>query len=154
MRFEQNKVSGVIWRWQDVAVDQECGKRPSCRRHAFIQFLIMLMVAAVLRFLFGLERLATVLFCAGVILVIVGFCAPGLFMKITGLMKKIGRVAGLVITWVVLAPFFYLVFVPGRLMMLLKGVDPMSRRCPSKEPTYWVDRKSVLRGPENYRKQY
>jgi hypothetical protein len=33
---------------------------------------------------------------------------------------------------------FYTVFLPGRLILLARRIDPMCRRFPTRELTYWV----------------
>jgi hypothetical protein len=48
---------------------------------------------------------------------------------------------------------FYLVFVPGRFILMMRGIDPMCRKFPTDAATYWVPRKPVLNTDE-YKRQY
>ncbi len=70
--------------------------------------------------------------------------------------RMIGRLAhgvGTAVTWILLTPFFYLVFVPGRVIMRLRGKDPLSLKFPTREPTYWVPWKPSPT-KDHYTKQY
>lgn len=68
-------------------------------------------------------------------------------------MNVVAIAAGKGITFLLLVPFFYLVFVPGRLLLALSGRDPLNRRFPSDEPSYWVKRAPGI-SPAHYKKQY
>jgi hypothetical protein len=58
------------------------------------------------------------------------------------------------LTWGLLVPFFYLCFLPGRLVLHLRGIDPMDRRFPEKEKgTFWEPRPPV-RNMAQYTKQH
>lgn len=64
-----------------------------------------------------------------------------------------GMTAGVVLTWLLLAPLFYGVFSAGRLILLALGRDPLSRQFPTGRPTYWIVRKPADR-PDTYTRQY
>ena len=57
------------------------------------------------------------------------------------------------LNWLLLVPFFFLVFVPARLIQVLTGNDPMARRVPTDLPTYWIPRKPVA-SLDQYKKQH
>lgn len=82
-----------------------------------------------------------------------GFFIPALFARIEQLGRTFGKWVGVAITWVLLVPVFYLVFVPGRLILMLRGIDPMCRKFPTDAPTYWVPRKPVADTAE-YKRQF
>lgn len=66
----------------------------------------------------------------------------------------LARWVSLGVTWVLLTPFFYVAFTFGRLVLLLRGRDPMDRKFPDPERTsFWIPRPPVP-GPEQYRKQH
>jgi len=89
----------------------------------------------------------------GGILLISGFLIPALFRQIETLGQWFGRTVSVTITWILLTVTFYLVFVPGRLILKLRGIDPMCRQFPTRATTYWVPRKPVA-GVDQYNKQY
>ncbi len=152
--FKQNNVSKAIWCWREDGGGRNKGVAAYHRKRVIIQFLLMIVAAAVLRFVFKLMGIPVVIFCVGIFVLVSGFLAPSLFIGFNRFMKGIGRLTGTGMTWLLLCPFFYIVFAPVRLVLLLRGIDPMKRRFPSDESTYWVKQKKPPRGPEDYRKQY
>jgi hypothetical protein len=87
------------------------------------------------------------------LLLVSGFLIPALFLKIEKGGRWFGARVGTAITWILLAPMFYLVFVPGRLILMMRGIDPMSRKFPTDAKTYWVPRKPVVNVDE-YKRQF
>ena len=59
----------------------------------------------------------------------------------------------LLLTWGLLAPFYYLCFFPMHLALKIRGKDPLHRQVPTAEPTYWTPRKPVA-DLTQYRKQF
>jgi hypothetical protein len=86
-------------------------------------------------------------------MLITGFLVPALFNRIEKIGQELGRVVSVAITWILLVPMFYLVFVPGRLILKLNNIDPMCRQFPTNALTYWVPRKPVA-DVDNYKRQY
>ena len=86
----------------------------------------------------------------------IGFCGmfvPSAFARIERFFFRFAKVVAMVLTWILLTPLFYLVFTPARLGMKLRGKDPMKRKCPSNESTYWRPRPPVNR-KNYYRSQH
>jgi hypothetical protein len=96
---------------------------------------------------------AGILWSIGALLLISGFLIPSLFAKIEKAGRWFGKGVGTAITWLLLVPMFYLVFVPGRLILRIRGIDPMCRKFPTDAPTYWVPRKPVVNLDE-YKRQF
>ena len=67
--------------------------------------------------------------------------------------RRFGQWVATGVTWLLLVPFFYLCFIPGRIVILLTGKDPLTRRFPSKAATLWVPRPPV-KDPSQYGKQF
>jgi hypothetical protein len=104
-------------------------------------------------FLVGKLLAAKVLWGVSGVLLISGLFIPPVFSRIEQFGRWFGKWAGQVITWVLLVPVFYLVFVPGRLILKARGIDPMCRKFPTDAPTYWVPRKPVT-NLEEYKRQF
>jgi hypothetical protein len=104
-------------------------------------------------FLVGKLLAAKVLWGVSGVLLISGLFIPPVFNRIEQFGRWFGKWAGQVITWVLLVPVFYLVFVPGRLILKARGIDPMCRKFPTDAPTYWVPRKPVT-NLEEYKRQF
>lgn len=96
---------------------------------------------------------AGVLFGIGALLLVSGFLIPALFLTIEKAGRWFGKWVGTAITWILLTPVFYLVFVPGRLILMMQGIDPMSRKFPTDAKTYWVPRKPVT-SVDEYKRQF
>ena len=118
-----------------------------------LQAVVPAVVGAVFYFKFHKQVVPGLLFGLATLMLISGFFIPALFAKIEKVGHWIGKVAGTAITWLLLVPMFYLVFVPGRLILMLRGIDPMCRQFPTDAPSYWVPRKPVS-GPDSYKRQF
>ncbi len=101
----------------------------------------------------GRQVAAAVVAGIGALVLLSGLLAPPVFMKIEQGGRWLGKAAGIGLTWLLLVPMFYLVFFPGRLILMMTGNDPMARKFPTKAPTYWIARKPVG-SPDEYKRQY
>jgi len=118
-----------------------------------LQAAVPAVVGAVLYFKYHHQVASGILCGIGTLMLISGFFIPALFEKIEKVGRWIGKVFGTALTWVLLTPMFYLVFLPGRLILMLQGIDPMCRKFPTDAPTYWVARKPVSDVNE-YKRQF
>lgn len=96
---------------------------------------------------------AGVLFGIGATMLISGLFIPALFMQIERIGQAVGRGFAVGLTWTLLVPVYCLMFVPVRLILKIRGVDPMCRQFPTDAGTYWVPRKPVL-SLEEYKRQF
>lgn len=97
---------------------------------------------------------AYVVWSLAVVFTICGFFIPPAHRAIDRFFfATLPRVVAAALNWLLLVPFFYLVFAPARFFLALSGRDPMTRRVPTDAKTYWIPRKPVP-GPEQYKKQH
>ncbi len=89
----------------------------------------------------------------GVVVLLSGLLVPALFLKLEQGGRWLGKAAGVGLTWLLLVPMYYLVFAPGRLLLMMTGKDPMARKFPTNEKTYWIARKPVA-SPDEYKRQF
>lgn len=82
-----------------------------------------------------------------------GWLFPPVFHAVERFGLALGKGVALALNWGLLTPFFYLCFLPGRLMLKLRGVDPMDRRFPDDRASFWIPRKPVA-DMAQYRKQH
>lgn len=82
-----------------------------------------------------------------------GLLIPTLFARWEAFGRAFGKVVAAALTWCCLVPVFYLVFVPGRLILMLQRKDILGRAFPTRLPTYWVPRAPV-KDPAEYQRQY
>ena len=111
------------------------------------------LVAAALYF--GLRRPVMAVVVAGIslLLLISGFLAPGLYRALEKGFAALGHAAATALTWALLVPVYYLVFGTGRILLVLRGADPMRRRFPTREPSYW-DEYHPDPDPKRYLRQH
>lgn len=118
----------------------------------FIQSLVPAGVGLVF-FVLKKPVTANVLWGISGLLLISGLFIPPVFNRIEQFGRWFGQWAGIAITWGLMVPMFYLVFVPGRVLLKLRGIDPMCRKFPTDATTYWVPRKPVT-DMEEYKRQF
>lgn len=97
--------------------------------------------------------LASIVFAIGGILLLTGLVAPRLFRALDHAFFTLGRWVATAVTWILLVPFYFLVFTPGRIVHMCTGKDPMNRQCPTQEPTYWT-RHTWKTDPESYHRLF
>lgn len=149
----QAAVDRAVWPWRTPPAARADPAAP-LRRKALVTALVMLVVATVVFWRLPSHRVLPLVLCglAGLNAVL-GILAPAAFGRIDAALQRFGRLCGQGLTWLLLTPFFYLVFVPARLILLARGKDPLHRRFPDTPPSYWVDRPPV-KSPDEYRRQF
>jgi hypothetical protein len=147
----QKTVRETVWPWDQpvLTVDQRSG----LRRKALIQALVMVSVAGLILLLSSHRIAPAVLCCLAVLNLVLGLAAPLAFGVIDRGMQRFGLRLAQGATWLLLTPFFFLVFVPARLALAARGRDPMKRRFPDTLPSYWTSRRPVDK-LDDYRKQF
>lgn len=110
-------------------------------------------VAAVLVLHFHLPAAGVLAGGLGTLLLLLGLFLPSLYLLFEKGSRAIGDWAAVAMTWLLLMPLFYLVFVPGRIALALSGGDPLQRRKDKSATTYWCDWKHS-QDPESYLRQY
>jgi hypothetical protein len=148
----QNVVRQTVWPW-DATSKAVSGGSGGLRTKALTQALIMLAVAALFYYVGHHRVLPRVLGVLAVVNVALGLAAPRAFAALDRALQVFGRWVGQGLSWLLLAPFFYLFFVPARLILAARGKDPMNRRFPDTPASYWTPRRPV-KGPDDYRKQF
>jgi len=147
--FRQSCVSRVVWPW--TAQIEPPPPPPSCHRRAIIQAAVMTVMAALLSLKY--RHAAITVSCVAAFVILSGCFAPKLFRAVERGFQAFGRLVGLVLTWVLLVPFFVLVFVPGRLVLLVRGKDPLDRAFPAAGQTGWQPHQAG-KDKNHYTKQY
>lgn len=97
--------------------------------------------------------LGSIVYALSALVVISGFFAPHLFLALEKAGQWLGRIVALAITWLLLAPFFYICFAPAGLILRLTGKDPMARRYDPSKHSYWEDH-ATPSASQPYTRQY
>lgn len=141
------------WNWKASGqLMAAAGKPMSHRTKALIQAPIMVGIGFLSRH-YGHRVGSTIIWILAGLVLVGGLFIPPLFKAIENGGKKLGHWIGAAITWGLMVPFFFLCFVPGRWILALSGKDPLTRKFPSDEPTYWIPRPPVP-SLDQYKKQH
>lgn len=128
------------------------GKGSRRPRPALLQPIAMAGVGAGLLALHK-PVIGIVVLAAALLLLTLCACWP-LASEATKLLSAaVAKGVAVALTWVLLVPFFFLCFVPGRAVLLLLREDPLNRRFAPDEPTYWTPR-IADQDPSQMRRQY
>ena len=142
--YQQNAVSAEVWSWTKPPVPEVAPTHSLWSR--LIRWLIPLGIAAL--FYFGVwifnSKLAACLIAAITTLIfLLSFASPAVYDKINSWIFKLAAGIGMAVTWILLVPFYYLVFPLGHLSARLRGKDALRRTYPCPQPSAWVDRPLV-----------
>ena len=149
--IRQTAVSRAIWPWAEPAADG--ADEPHTARPAMIRAAILAAVAALLAFGLHLYHMAVAVACVGTVLLVTGTWAPPVFRAIDRAFLAFGRWVGIGFSWLLLVPVFYLCFAPARLVLKLRGIDPMHRRHSPDIASYWTAY-APHKHKDRYRKQW
>ena len=150
---ETNKmVVEAIWRWKQQK-NVRSSVRSAYRKRSLLQFSIMLIIASLLFFLFHHIVFGIIIYCLSFLVLLCGFFIPHAFAVFDKTGRFLGTFAGRLLTYLLLVPFFYLCFFPGRLILKLLGKDPMKRGFEPNATTYWISREDT-EDTSHYKVQY
>lgn len=147
--------SGPIntWHWRALGTPPPAKVPMRMSTKALIQAPIMALVGyGIYRWTGHLIGPAIVWTLASMVLV-GGLFVPPLFRAVEHFGAWLAKWVILILNYGLLVPFFYLCFVPGRLILKLQGIDPMDRAYPDNRPSFWLPRKPVA-DMAQYRKQH
>lgn len=151
--FEQNSVSKVIWPWKEQESGPANGKGMPHWVRALIQTAVMVVIASILYFWAKHQLMGTIVYSLAGIVLVSGLIVPPVFNAIERFGKALGHYVATGLTWVLLVPFFYIVFAPAHALQRMRGKDPLCRSCPTQEKTYWIPRPPVT-DVSHFRKQH
>jgi hypothetical protein len=78
----------------------------------------------------------------------------GAFLFIEKMVARLGRLVGLVLTWILLTTIYLLVFTPMALYRRLRGQDAMARALDPKATSYWQAHAAWKPGLDRYKSQF
>ena len=151
--YNQKAVSAAIWPWVRMGKPAESENPRAIRKRAGVQFLVSLVAAAFLWWLFGQEIAGIVVVCVGLWILVSGLFLQKAFLTMERYVGIFSHYVGVVLTWTLLVPFFYICFLPGHLMIRMLRKDPLKLKLSSSEPTYWTPRAPVT-DPEHFKRQF
>lgn len=151
--YQQNLVSQATWRWMDPPGTSGHAPKGPNRMKVLITTPIALAIAYAIHHFFHHTTMAWVV--AGIALFIAFSAAalPPVYAAIDRAFLKFGHWVGVGVTWLLLVPFFYLMFVPGHAILALFGKDPLARRRLPAGASAWRKHPGITR-VEHFRRQH
>lgn len=122
-------------------------------KQAVIQSAVGFAVALLMYFWFKKPVMAGIVTGVTLVILACGLFIPPAFKAIERFFLKFGEWVGTGMTWLLLVPFFYLCFVPARMIQELTGKDPLNLKFKANVSTYWIPRKPVT-DLSQYEKQH
>jgi uncharacterized membrane protein HdeD (DUF308 family) len=116
--------------------------RASKARRTAILRAVLAAIAGGAFLYFDRPLFAYVVWAIGAITFVVGMVSPlGAHAAIDRALGKLGHFVGKVLTWLLLAPFYYLAMTPLGVLTKRGKRDPLHRRLDAEATTYWKKRK-------------
>lgn len=110
------------------------------RKKGVIQGVVGISIGIVVWFVFGHKTLATVILSISSITAISAiFFTKTIYLRIHRIISTLSSLVGIAITYVFLAPLFFLFFLPFRLLFRRGSKDRMMRFTDKDIETYWME---------------
>lgn len=147
-REHTSTTSEAIWPWRLGTAPKTVG----IWKKALLQSLVAATVASMMFYL-GHTLIAVFIWTIAAVLAVSGFFMRAVYHKIESFGQKFGRLVAILLSWLLLVPFYYLFFCT--MAFLFKGKAKKIFSPPKAETldSYWVAR-AAESDTENYRRQY
>ena len=135
----------------------EINRNPTRRQlnqFGFIWLGFLVLFGAIARFKLDAPNLALGLWVAALVVPVVGWLIPSVMRAVFLGMSYAAWPIGFVVSHVILAIVYYLVFTPIGLAMRIFGYDPMKRGFDESASSYWVTRDPAAAEPKRYFRQF
>lgn len=134
------EAAAAIWNWQTAGGEPE-GAALRSRQRGAVQSLVAAAIGAGLYLLLEWHTAAIVVWSiTGLVLASALVSPTGLFAAIERGFSQLGAWVGAALTWIVMPPVFYLIFLPFGLMFRRGRSDALKRYTDAEATTYWKDR--------------
>jgi len=153
MSEKKMTISEPAWKWQYQRNQPVVSRQKSGFGKLIFQSIIAFAVAALFAFIFHRVLFAGIVAGIGLLILISGLFIPKLYSAFERIVGIFAVGVGQALTWLLLVPFYYLCFLPARIILSLTKRDPMKRAWDSSAPTYW-DEKHNVQDNNRMTKQY
>ncbi|MDZ4200044.1 MAG: hypothetical protein U1E27_12265 [Kiritimatiellia bacterium] len=150
----RSEVARAVWPWDTVSKPspERSAKRPFWR--VALQSVWIVIVGLTLFWGCGRRTAGSVLFVFATVLFSLALVAPAAYRALDRGVLRLAEGLGRALNVLILAPFFYLVFTPGRLFLKLSGRDPMGRRFPLPDRGSFWTRYKGRTSMDSYKEQH
>lgn len=143
----------ATWNWRSPGGEKAGSATENLRRQALTQTMVMVLVAALLYFVFHHTFFVPVILALAAIVLILGMAFPSAYRPIHAFGRRLGIAVGKGLTYLLLVPFFFLFFTPVALILRAQGRDPLHRGFRDSQWTYWI-RRPAKDSDDNIDKQF
>lgn len=132
------EAAAVVWDWR--APDDSPDRAAAARKAGVIRALVA-GVAGGAFFFFGRVTMASVVWSLGGLTLLLALASPlGAYAALDRAVARLGQLIGTGLTWILLAPVYYLFFAPFGLLFKRGRKDPMKRALSKDAESYWEAR--------------
>jgi hypothetical protein len=128
--------------------------RRQLNQFGFVWLGFLILFGAIAYFRFNNQTLAMALWVLAAVVPVIGWLLPPFMRLVFVGMSIVAWPIGFVVSHVVLALVYYLVFTPVGLIMRLVGYDSMRRRSDSAADSYWLSRDPGHSEAKRYFRQF
>jgi cytochrome c oxidase assembly factor CtaG len=134
------EAAAAIWSWQTTDAEARRQHIAKLRKGALIRFVISSLAGGAF-FYFDRPITAYVVWCLGSLSLFFAIVSPlGIYTTLERAVSFLGWIVGRTLTWLLLAPVFYLFFAPFGLLFRRGARDPMKRGFERERGSYWKQR--------------
>lgn len=132
-------VAQVVWNWRESDSIEETTRRMR-KKSSLIRFCIMFFIGSVLFFPLHHIWVGGILYVLSLLILVGGFAVPQIYTAFDWVGRFLAITIGSLFTWVLLTSFFYVCFVPGRILLYLFRKDPLQRARTPDAQSYWISK--------------
>jgi len=151
---DKNKtaIMDTVWPWKQTR--NAAGKKQNnLQKGGWIQFAAMFFAASVFLFLFHHIFISIIIYFLSIVTLAGIFAFPVILRFFNAFGKITAELVGRLLTYLLLIPFYFLCFFPGRILLFVLGKDPMKRKFDRNSTSYWLDKKQTDE-IDHYKVQY
>jgi len=129
----------TVWNWKNPETRLHPSKS-ELRKKGIVPVIGTLLIGTIFRFHFEWIHSSNIVYGVCLFFILVTLIMPKWLMSIEKAMLTFGKWVGVFLTWVILVPFFFLAFVPLRLIQFLSKGDPLKMKYDASVDSYWLVR--------------
>jgi hypothetical protein len=132
----ERTVQSAVWNWRD----KPDHKPTHLRRQAVLQATVMGAAGAAIKFWWGHDTAGLIVWGLAIVVLFLGLTMPTTYRIVHGFGQRLGHFVGRILGYLLLTPLYFLVFLPGAIILRLQKRDPMHRSPRDINHTCWIER--------------
>lgn len=145
-------VARVVWNWRESDSTEQTIRRMR-KKSSLIRFCIMFFIGSILFIPLHHVWIGEIIYFLSFLILVGGFAVPQIYLAFERVGHFLTVTIGSLFTWVLMSSFFYVCFVPGRILLCLFRKDPLQRARMPDAQSYWISKEHSSEKTQ-YRKLY